>query len=52
MCNTPYAILTNPYLEYCNIAWASNRTTQLEQLVTMQKKAPQMIIVSDCFAYV
>jgi hypothetical protein len=33
-----YNTLIKPYFDYCNIAWASHSTTQLDKLFRIQKK--------------
>jgi len=38
-----YSTLIYPYLNYCNIAWASQPTTYLKKLYRMQKKAMRVI---------
>ena len=40
---TLYSTLIYPYLNYCNIAWASQPTTFLEKLYRVQKKAMRVI---------
>jgi len=36
---TLYSTLVQPYLEYCNIVWAIHRSTALNSLYLIQKKA-------------
>jgi hypothetical protein len=38
-----YNTLIYPYLQYCNIAWASQHTTHVESLVKLQKKALRIV---------
>ena len=40
---TLYNTLIKPYLEYCNIAWATNNTVDFNNLSRMQKKAVRII---------
>jgi len=40
---TLYSTLIHPYLNYCNIIWASQPTTLLEKLYRIQKKAIRII---------
>jgi len=42
-----YFSLIHPYYEYCNIVWAINRTTVLNDLFVTQKKALRIITNSD-----
>jgi hypothetical protein len=43
---TLYTSLIMPYLEYCNIAWATNTTMLLEKLYILQKKIIRIITSS------
>ena len=36
--NTLYNTLVLPYLNYCNMIWANNKTTYLKPLLILQKK--------------
>ena len=38
-----YTTLIYPYLDYCNLVWATERTTVLNQLFVCQKKAVRLI---------
>jgi hypothetical protein len=38
-----YYTLIYPYINYCNIAWASQPTTRLDKLLRIQKKAMRLI---------
>ena len=40
---TLYFSLIHTYLTYCNIIWASKSTSQLQKLITVQKKAVRVI---------
>jgi hypothetical protein len=40
---TLYNTLIHPYLDYCNIAWASRPNTKLDELFRLQKKALRII---------
>ena len=35
--------MIEPYLQYCNIEWAANKTVSLDTLFRMQKKAIRLI---------
>ena len=48
--NMPFTILRNlyftlihPYLDYCNVIWAGNRTDSLECLYRLQKQAIHVV---------
>jgi hypothetical protein len=41
-----YDTLVLPYLNYCNIVWANNKTTRLQPLVLLQKRAMRLITTS------
>ena len=41
-----YDTLVLPYLNYCNIVWANNKTTRLQPLVLLQKRAMLLITTS------
>ena len=41
-----YDTLVLPYLNYCNIVWANNKTTRLQPLVLLQKRAIRLITTS------
>ena len=41
-----YDTLVLPYLNYCNIVWANNKTTRLQPLVLLQKRAMHLITTS------
>ena len=41
--NTLYNTLVLPYLNYCNIIWASNKPTRLQPLLLLQKRAVRSI---------
>lgn len=41
--HTLYNTLIQPYLDYCNIAWASQPSAKLEELFRLQKKAVRII---------
>ena len=42
-----YYSLINPYLTYCNLVWASNYTSVLTPLVTLQKRALRIVTKSE-----
>jgi len=48
---TLYSTLVQPYLEYCNIVWAIHRSTALNSLYLIQKKAVRTITSSPRNAY-
>jgi hypothetical protein len=41
--NTLYNSLVLPYLNYCNIVWASNKPTRLQSLLLLQKRSMRAI---------
>ena len=41
-----YDTLVLPYLNHCNIVWANNKTTRLQPLVVLQKRAMRLITTS------
>jgi hypothetical protein len=46
-----YGTLISPYFEYCNLAWASTNTTQLDKLNRIQKRAIRVITKSHWCAH-
>ena len=46
-----YHSLIHPYLEYCNIAWALEKTTVLNSLIICQKKVIRIITHSSWRAH-
>ena len=48
---TPYNTLILPYLNYCNIIWASNKPTRLQPLLLLQKRAVRSITRSSYSAH-
>ena len=49
--NTLYNTLVLPYLNYCNIIWASNKPTRLQHLLLLQKRAVRSITRSSYNAH-
>ena len=41
-----YNAFIQPYIEYCNIIWASNYKTRLERLIKLQKRAVRLVTKS------
>ena len=46
-----YFTLVHPYLDYCNIIWAANKSTCLDKLFLMQKKAIRIVTRSTWNAH-
>ena len=42
-----YFTLIHPYLDYCNVIWAGNRTESLERLYRLQKQRAIRVITSS-----
>ena len=49
--NTLYNTLVLPYLNYCDIIWASNKPTRLQPLLLLQKRAVRSITRSSYNAH-
>jgi hypothetical protein len=47
-----YYNLINPYFEYCNIVWATDRSTLLNELFRCQKKPLRTIRTTETFSMV
>ena len=45
--NTLYGTLVLPYLNYCNIIWANNKSSRLQPILLLQKRAMRIITNSS-----